>query len=293
MKVEEKFMDIDRILHRLSIFHNRSFNFSNCKNILIPFDKIITDCYKELFNKELNLYDVDELNDLRLKMNNELYSDLLNLIKKDTNNYLNIKGTPKTQLLYSITISICKIVEKYPERIHQVFYTIFCIRIFLLPADIVYTLDLLISEEAHLSGIEIDSYTIIKIGEHNFNPITTAHKYFYPFKGKNLDIIDIIPDELFFFNYIREMDLSIYKIFWNYYYELILNKKVDMQIAGNCFLMQCFVFPTLNTEQIENVIRTFYEEDIYNDVFLQVLDDLNSDYFEKYRSYLLAKDLAS
>ena len=70
-------MNFERIFYKLSTFKNTKYDYSNCEVIFIPLDKIVLDSYEELFNQELNLFDIKEINDLRLKMNNNLYRSYL------------------------------------------------------------------------------------------------------------------------------------------------------------------------------------------------------------------------
>ena len=274
------------ILNRYSFFMNKEYNFTNCKNIIIPIDELLKTASRKMFQKEINFS--KGLKDLRGVIN-IVYSDYLNEIKKELNNYF-IDNNSVEQLLYTLSASFYNIIWKYDfESLYSIYK--FILRSSSLTLIEFYTLIIFTFEEAYLHGLKDENskgiFSIRNIGQHIFNFRNLMITQFSEYKSNNIH--DGLAEEIITLDYLNKLNIDFFKIFWDNYYEYIF-KSFDFEQIKLDLLFQS-IYPTLTNERIENIIFYLYNNNITGTIYLRILENINSSKIDLYRSYLLIDDL--
>ena len=153
----------------------------------------------------------------------------------------------------------------------------------------IYTLVLLIIEEAYLNGLKKDYFnnffSIKEIGLHifSFNNFMKIH-----FLQRPIDRTNGLAYEIYTLDYLNKLDINFFKMFWDNYYDQIFYDKIHYCESILPFQM---IYPTLTNDKIEKIIFTLCEKNITSTLYLTMLNNINSQKIDLYRSFLLAQDL--
>ena len=105
----------------------------------------------------------------------------------------------------------------------------------------------------------------------------------------------------YFLKYIKLIGIDKYKDFLNEFYKYIIllyhdlsnNPKLIAETKDlyQIFIEQCKYSKLMPAKELEECLMLFAKDDLYNEDGLELLKEINSSYVEKYKSFLLMKDL--
>lgn len=289
---------MEYILEKYSIFMNKTYDFSKCNKEPILIDKLI----KEKLGEDI-FYNENKLVNSYLEMNYYEWLDFSWFLQeKIYMRYPFLKNCSEEQLIYTL-VSSANYFNKYGISISLCLVKQLASLLSLTNNELLLTNNkiLIFFIFINQQKSDLNKQSILYLGGTLFS-YSTFYKYVYKLRVDEINLTLMIHrlNKILIPNYLNEINIDFYKLFWIELYDNFMNKdfqeltedKLEIYINdfNKMFIFQYF-YPTLTNEQIENIIFKIIEYSNLNDFYLDFLKHINSTKINKYDSYLLMNDL--